>query len=346
MQQLTITRPDDWHLHLRDGSGMPSVLSHTAAHFGRAIVMPNLTPPVTTVEAALAYRERITTALPAGSSFQPLMTLYLTESTPPEEIDRAVATDTVVAAKLYPAGATTNSAAGVTNIRSIYPVLERMQAKGLVLCVHGEVVDSTVDIFDREPVFVESTLSTLVRDFPALRIVAEHITTTEAAQFVEAGPDTLAATITPQHLLYNRNNLLVGGIKPHYYCLPILKRETHRQELLRVATSGNPKFFLGTDSAPHPQHLKENACGCAGCYSAHAALELYAEAFDSVDALDKLEGFASHFGADFYQLPRNTDTVTLVRGNTPIPEHYPFGEHLVTPLRAGESVAWHYGAAH
>ncbi len=342
-EQLTITRPDDWHLHLRDGAGMPNVLAHTAAHFGRAIVMPNLTPPVTTVDAALAYRQRIVDALPSGSGFQPLMTLYLTESMAVEEIDKAVASQHIVAAKLYPAGATTNSAAGVKDIKASYPLLERMQQKGLVLCVHGEVVDADIDIFDREPVFVERTLRTLVEDFPALRIVAEHITTLEAAQFVEAGPDTLAATITPQHLLYNRNALLVGGIKPHYYCLPILKRETHRQELLRVATSGNTKFFLGTDSAPHPQHLKENACGCAGCYSAHAALELYAEAFDAAGALDKLEGFASHFGPDFYQLPRNPDTVTLVRGETPVPQSYPFGDAVVTPLRAGESVAWHYG---
>lgn len=346
MQQLTITRPDDWHLHLRDGAGMPHVLAHTAAHFGRAIVMPNLTPPVTTVAAAAAYRERILAALPAGSRFQPLMTLYLTEDMAPDEVDRAVDSGFVAAAKLYPAGATTNSAAGVTDVRKIYPLLERMQAKGLVLCVHGEVVDPEVDIFDREPVFVDRTLSALVRDFPALRIVAEHITTAEAAQFVEAGPATLGATITPQHLLYNRNALLVGGVKPHFYCLPILKREQHRQELVRVATGGNPKFFLGTDSAPHPQHLKENACGCAGCYSAHAALELYAEAFDAAGALDKLEGFASHHGPDFYQLPRNPDTVTLVRGETPVPESYPFGEHVVRPLRAGESVAWHYGADH
>ena len=345
MQQLTLTRPDDWHLHLRDGAGMPHVLAHTAAHFGRAIVMPNLTPPVTTVEAALAYRERIVAALPTGSTFQPLMTLYLTESMQPDEIDKAMATGQIVAAKLYPAGATTNSAAGVKDVQKIYPVLERMQAKGMVLCVHGEVVDHDIDIFDREPVFVERTLSTLVRDFPGLRIVAEHITTLEAAQFVEAGPDTLGATITPQHLLYNRNTLLVGGVKPHFYCLPILKRETHRQELMRVATSGSKKFFLGTDSAPHPQHLKENACGCAGCYSAHAALELYAEAFDSVGALDKLEAFASHNGPDFYQLPRNADTITLVRGETAVPESYPFGEHVVTPLRAGETVAWHYGDA-
>ena len=345
MQQLTLTRPDDWHLHLRDGAGMPQVLAHTAAHFGRAIVMPNLTPPVTTVEAALAYRERIVAALPTGSTFQPLMTLYLTESMSPDEIDKALATGHIVAAKLYPAGATTNSAAGVKDIQKIYPVLERMQAKGMVLCIHGEVVDHDIDIFDREPVFVERTLSTLVRDFPGLRIVAEHITTSEAAQFVEAGPDTLGATVTPQHLLYNRNSLLVGGVKPHFYCLPILKRETHRQELIRVATSGSKKFFLGTDSAPHPQHLKENACGCAGCYSAHAALELYAEAFDSVGALDKLEAFASHNGPDFYQLPRNADTVTLVRGDTAVPENYPFGEHVVIPLRAGETVAWHYGDA-
>jgi len=345
MQQLTITRPDDWHLHLRDGSAMPDVLAHTAEHFGRAIVMPNLTPPVTTVSAALKYRERILDARPEDNEFQPLMTLYLTESTSVDEIDKAMATGHIVAAKLYPAGATTNSAAGVKNIQNIYPVLERMQAVGMVLCVHGEVVDHDIDIFDREPVFVERTLRTLVQDFPTLRIVAEHITTREAALFVEAGPETLAATITPQHLLYNRNALLVGGVKPHYYCLPILKRETHRQELLRVATSGSNKFFLGTDSAPHPQHLKENACGCAGCYSAHAALELYAEAFDSIDALDKLEAFASHNGPDFYQLPRNTDTVTLIRGETPVPSSFPFGEHVVTPLRAGESVAWHYGEA-
>lgn len=345
MQQLTITRPDDWHLHLRDGSAMADALAHTAEHFARAIIMPNLTPPVTTVKAALQYQERILNARPEGSKFKPLMTLYLTESTPLDEIDKAMASGDIVAAKLYPAGATTNSAAGVKDIQNIYPLLERMQATGMVLCVHGEVVDHDIDIFDREPEFVERTLRKLVNDFPKLRIVAEHITTREAALFVESGPDNLAATITPQHLLYNRNTLLVGGIKPHYYCLPILKREKHRQELLRVATSGSKKFFLGTDSAPHPQHLKENACGCAGCYSAHAALELYAEAFDSVGALDKLEAFASHNGPDFYQLPRNSDTVTLVRGETSIPSSYPFGEHVVTPLRAGDSVAWHYGDA-
>jgi len=340
MQQLTITRPDDWHLHLRDGALMQSVLPDTARQFARAIVMPNLRPPVTTTALALEYRQRILAALPAGMKFEPLMTLYLTDNTSAEEIRKAKASGVVHAVKLYPAGATTNSDAGVTDIRNTYAALEEMQRCGMPLLVHGEVTDSNIDIFDREAVFIERVMQPLLRDLPELRVVFEHITTLDAAQFVASAPATLAATLTPQHLLYNRNAMLAGGIRPHYYCLPILKRETHRVALVKAATSGNKKFFLGTDSAPHAQHTKEAACGCAGCYSAHSAIELYAEAFEAAGALDKLEAFASFFGADYYGLPRNTDTVTLRRESWQVPDSIGFGEHRLVPLRAGEAMQW------
>ncbi|MBL8252591.1 MAG: dihydroorotase [Candidatus Competibacter sp.] len=340
MDTLTLTRPDDWHLHLRDGDAMRAVLPHSARQFARAIIMPNLRPPVTTTEQALAYRARILDAIPAGSTFQPLMTLYLTDNTSPAEIVRAKDSNHVVACKLYPAGATTNSDSGVTDVRNIYSVLEMMQAHGLPLLVHGEVTDPEVDVFDREAVFIERVLMPTIRDFPALKVVLEHITTQDAVEYVRAAPATIAATITAHHLLYNRNAIFQGGIRPHYYCLPILKREHHRQALIRAATSGDPKYFLGTDSAPHPRQGKETACGCAGCYTAHAALELYAEAFESADALDKLETFASFHGPDFYGLPRNTKTLTLLRQPTSVPDRFPFGTDTLTPLRAGETVRW------
>lgn len=340
MDTLTLTRPDDWHLHLRDGDAMRAVLPHSARQFARAIIMPNLRPPVTTTEQALAYRARILDAIPAGSTFQPLMTLYLTDNTSPTEIVRAKDSNQVVACKLYPAGATTNSDSGVTDVRNIYSVLEMMQAHGLPLLVHGEVTDPEVDVFDREAVFIERVLMPTIRDFPALKVVLEHITTQDAVEYVRAAPATIAATITAHHLLYNRNAIFQGGIRPHYYCLPILKREHHRQALIRAATSGDPKYFLGTDSAPHPRQGKETACGCAGCYTAHAALELYAEAFESADALDKLEAFASLHGPDFYGLPRNTKTLTLLRQPTSVPDRFPFGTDTLTPLRAGETVRW------
>ena len=340
MQQLTITRPDDWHLHLRDGALMQSVLPDTARQFARAIVMPNLRPPVTTTALALEYRQRILAALPAGMKFEPLMTLYLTDNTSAEEIRKAKASGVVHAVKLYPAGATTNSDAGVTDIRNTYAALEEMQRCGMPLLVHGEVTDSNIDIFDREAVFIARVMQPLLKDLPELRVVFEHITTLDAAQFVADAPATLAATLTPQHLLYNRNALLAGGIRPHYYCLPILKRETHREALVKAATSGNKKFFLGTDSAPHAQHTKEAACGCAGCYTAHSAIELYAQAFEAAGALDKLEAFASFFGADYYGLPRNTDTVTLRRESWQVPDSIGFGEHRLVPLRAGEAMQW------
>jgi len=340
MQQLTITRPDDWHLHLRDGALMQSVLPDTARQFARAIVMPNLRPPVTTTALALEYRQRILAALPAGMKFEPLMTLYLTDNTSAEEIRKAKASGVVHAVKLYPAGATTNSDAGVTDIRNTYAALEEMQRCGMPLLVHGEVTDSNIDIFDREAVFIERVMQPLLKDLPELRVVFEHITTQDAAQFVASAPDNIAATLTPQHLLYNRNALLAGGIRPHYYCLPILKRETHRVALVKAVTSGNKKFFLGTDSAPHAQHTKEAACGCAGCYTAHTALELYAEAFEAAGALDKLEAFASFYGADYYGLPRNTDTVTLRRESWQVPDSIGFGEHRLVPLRAGEAMQW------
>jgi dihydroorotase len=339
---LKLTRPDDWHVHLRDGPALRAVVAATATVFARAIVMPNLKPPVTTVAAALAYRERILAALPEPlrARFTPLMTLYLTDNTSPEEVKRARACGHVHAVKYYPAGATTNSDAGVSALERAYPALAAMEREGLVLAVHGEVTDADVDMFDRERVFVERSLARIVRDFPALRVVVEHITTLEAAQFViEAGPN-VAATITPQHLLYSRNALFAGGLRPHFYCLPILKRETHRQALVAAATSGNPKFFLGTDSAPHARHTKEHACGCAGCYTAPIALPLYAEAFEQAGALDRLEAFASFFGADFYRLPRNTGRVTLVRESQDVPAELPFGADTIVPLRAGERVGW------
>ena len=338
-QELTLIRPDDWHLHVRDGAALNVVVPHTAAQFARAIIMPNLKPPVTTAEQALAYKSRILAAVPPGMAFEPLMTLYLTDNLDPAEIARAKAAG-VVACKLYPAGATTNSDAGVTDLRKIYPVLEAMQREGVLLLVHGEVTTSDIDLFDREAVFIERHLMPLRRDFPALKIVMEHITTSEAVQYVSAADSNLAATITVHHLLYNRNAIFTGGIRPHYYCLPVLKRETHRQALVQAAISGDPRFFLGTDSAPHPAHLKEHATGCAGCYTAHAAIEMYAEAFDQAGALDKLEGFASLFGADFYGLPRNTDRITLRRENWTPPESYAFGEAELKPLRSGESLPW------
>jgi dihydroorotase len=340
MDTLTLTHPDDWHLHLRDGDAMRAVLPHSARQFARAIIMPNLRPPVTTTEQALAYRARILDAIPAGSTFQPLMTLYLTDNTSPAEIVRAKDSNHVVACKLYPAGATTNSDSGVTDVRNIYSVLEMMQAHGLPLLVHGEVTDPEVDVFDREAVFIERVLMPTIRDFPALKVVLEHITTQDAVEYVRAAPATIAATITAHHLLYNRNAIFQGGIRPHYYCLPILKREHHRQALIRAATSGDPKYFLGTDSAPHPRQGKETACGCAGCYTAHAALELYTEAFESAGALDKLEAFASFHGPDFYGLPRNTKILTLLRQPTSVPDRFPFGTDTLIPLRAGETVRW------
>lgn len=337
---LTLTRPDDWHLHVRDGAAMHAVVPHTAAQFARAIIMPNLKPPVTTTEQALAYKARILAAVPAGVPFEPLMTLYLTDNLAPEEIARAKAAG-IVACKLYPAGATTNSDFGVTDLRKIYPVLEAMQREGLLLLVHGEVTSSDIDLFDREAAFIDQQLIPLRRDFPELKIVFEHITTKEAAHYVREADRFVGATITPQHLLFNRNAIFTGGIRPHYYCLPVLKREEHRQALVQVATSGSSKFFLGTDSAPHAAHLKEHASGCAGCYSAHAALELYATAFEAAGALDKLEGFASFHGPDFYGLPRNTSTVTLVKQTWTPPESFAFGEGAeLKPLAAGEALGW------
>ncbi len=336
---LTLTRPDDWHLHVRDGAALAAVVPHTARQFARAIVMPNLRPPVTTAAAAQAYRGRIAAAVPAGLDFTPLMTLYLTDNLPPDEIRRAKQAG-VVAVKLYPAGATTNSDAGVTDIRKTYATLEAMQREGLLLLVHGEVTDAEIDIFDREAVFIDRVLRPLRRDFPGLRIVFEHITTKEAAQYVRDADANTAATITAHHLLYNRNAIFAGGIRPHYYCLPVLKREEHRRALVAAATSGSPKYFLGTDSAPHPAHLKEHASGCAGCYTALSALELYAEAFDAAGALDRLEGFASFHGADFYGLPRNRGTVTLRREPWTLPEVLPFGDATLKPLRGGETIGW------
>ncbi len=340
MQQLTLTRPDDWHLHLRDGALMQSVLPDTAKQFARAIVMPNLRPPVITTAQALEYRSRILAALPQGMKFEPLMTLYLTDNTSAEEIRKAKQSGAVHAVKLYPAGATTNSDAGVTSLRKTYAALEEMQKLGMPLLTHGEVTDSDIDIFDREAVFIERVMQPLLKDLPSLRVVFEHITTKEAAQFVAEAPANIAATLTPQHLLYNRNAMLVGGIRPHFYCLPILKRETHREALVQAATSGSKKFFLGTDSAPHAQHTKENACGCAGCYSAHSAIELYAEAFEAAGALDKLEAFASFHGADFYGVPRNTDKIALRKEEWEIPASVGFGENRLVPLRAGEMMKW------
>lgn len=340
MQQLILTRPDDWHLHLRDGALMQSVLPDTARQFARAIVMPNLRSPVTTTEQALAYRERIIAALPAGAKFEPLMTLYLTDNTTADEIKKAKASGFIHAVKFYPAGATTNADAGVTDIRKAYPALEEMQRCNMPLLVHGEVTDPEVDVFDRERVFIERVLQPLLKDLPKLYVVFEHITTIDAAQFVWDAGDNIAATITAHHLLYNRNAMFKGGLRPHYYCLPVLKREMHREALGKAATSGNKKFFLGTDSAPHEQHLKESACGCAGIYTAHAAIEFYAEVFEQAGALDKLEAFASFYGADFYGLPRNTQKITLRKEEWQVPATVEFGEHRLVPLRAGEKMKW------
>jgi len=337
--EITLTRPDDWHLHVRDGAALNTVVPHTAAQFGRAIIMPNLKPPVTTAAQALDYKARILAAVPAGMQFEPLMTLYLTDNLPADEIARAKDAG-VVAAKLYPAGATTNSDAGVTDLRKTYKTLEAMQKAGLLLLVHGEVTSSDIDLFDREAVFIDTQLIPLRRDFPELKIVMEHITTKEAAQYVQGADRFTGATITAHHLLYNRNAIFTGGIRPHYYCLPVLKRETHRQALVHAATSGSSKFFLGTDSAPHPAHLKEHASGCAGCYTAYSAMELYAQAFDAAGALDKLEGFASFHGADFYGLPRNADTITLRSESWTVPESFAFGEAQLKPLCGGEVLAW------
>lgn len=338
--RITLARPDDWHIHLRDGAALPQTVADAAREFGRAIVMPNLVPPVRTAEQAAAYRERILAARPAGSRFEPLMVLYLTDRTSPEDVRSAKASGFVHAAKLYPAGATTNSDSGVTSLDNLFPTLEAMAEIGLPLLVHGEVTHAEVDVFDREKKFIDEHLVRIVQRFPALKVVFEHITTGDAAAFVREAPANVGATITVHHLLYNRNHMLVGGIRPHFYCLPILKRNTHQSALLDAATSGNPKFFLGTDSAPHARHAKEAACGCAGCYTAYGALELYAEAFESRDALDRLEGFASHFGPDFYGLPRNSETVTLVREDWQAPASLPFGDHEVVPLRAGETLRW------
>ena len=336
---ITLIRPDDWHLHVRDGEALRTVVSHTAAQFARALIMPNLRPPVTTAAQALAYKERILAAVPQGVQFEPLMAMYLTDNLPPEEIVRAKDAG-VVALKLYPAGATTNSDAGVTDMRKTYKTLEAMQKAGILLLVHGEVTSSDIDLFDREAVFIDQQLIPLRRDFPELKIVFEHITTKDAADYVKSADKFTAATITAHHLLYNRNAIFTGGIRPHYYCLPVLKRETHRVALVEAATSGSDKFFLGTDSAPHPAHLKEHASGCAGCYTAHAAIEMYAEAFDNAGALDKLEAFASLNGPAFYNLPRNEGTITLRRESWITPESYPFGEAELKPLRGGDALPW------
>ncbi|ASU37658.1 dihydroorotase [Herbaspirillum sp. meg3] len=337
---VTITRPDDWHLHLRDGATLASVLPHTAHQFARAIIMPNLKPPVTTTEQASAYRDRILAALPAGVKFEPLMVLYLTDNTPPEEIRKAKASGFVKAVKLYPAGATTNSDAGVTDLRNCYKTLEVLQEVGMPFLVHGEVTDPAIDIFDREAVFIDRVMTPLRKDMPELKVVFEHITTKDAADYVFASEGPTAATITAHHLLYNRNEIFKGGIRPHYYCLPVLKRETHRQALVAAAISGSDKFFLGTDSAPHAKGLKEHACGCAGCYTALHALELYAQAFDQAGALDKLEAFASFNGPAFYNLPRNEGKVTLRRENWTIPAELPMGDATVVPLNGGETINW------
>ena len=340
MDHLTITQPDDWHLHLRDGEHLKAVLGDTARRFGRAIIMPNLKPPVTTTELALTYRARILAALPSNSVFQPLMTLYLTDQTSVEEVERAKASGAVKAVKYYPAGATTNSDSGVTDIRRCFATLDAMASIGLPLLVHGEVTDPEIDVFDREKVFVETVLVPLIQRFPRLKLVMEHITTADAVKFVQSASDNVAATITAHHLLLNRNSIFQGGIRPHHYCLPVLKREEHRLALLRAATSGNAKFFLGTDSAPHARHTKEAACGCAGVYSAHAGIEFYAEAFEAVDALDRLERFASFNGADFYGLPRNRSKITLRRDAWRVPDELKYGGDALVPLRAGGELAW------
>jgi dihydroorotase len=341
MTTLTIIRPDDWHLHLRDGAALAAVLPDTARRFGRAIVMPNLRPPVTTVALAAEYRQRILAALPVGMTFLPLMTLYLTDNTTPDEIDRATASGFVHGVKLYPAGATTNSDAGVTDLARCQKTLARMETLGLPLLVHGEVTDPAIDVFDREAVFIDRVLLPLLKDFPGLRLVLEHVTTRQGVDFVRAAGVNVAATITAHHLLLNRNALFQGGLRPHHYCLPVLKREEHRQALVAAATSGDPKFFLGTDSAPHGLRTKEAACGCAGCYTAATAIELYAEAFAAAGALDRLEGFASRFGADYYGLPHNHDTITLCQEPCAIPAQLPYtADDVLVPLRAGETVSW------
>lgn len=337
---LTLTRPDDWHVHLRDGAALAHTVPAMARYFGRAIVMPNLVPPARSTAEAGAYRERILAARPQGSLFEPLMVLYLTDNTDPSEIVTAKASGFVHAVKLYPAGATTNSDSGVTSVEKVQAVLEKMAEVGLPLLIHGEVTHGDVDIFDREKVFLDTILEPLVKKLPQLKIVLEHITTGDAADFVNAAPANVGATITAHHLLFNRNHMLVGGIRPHYFCLPILKRRTHQEALLKAATSGSPKFFLGTDSAPHAKGAKENACGCAGSYTAHAAIELYAEAFEEAGALDKLEGFASFHGPDFYGLPRHNDSITLIKESWSVPESYAFGENVVVPIRAGAQIAW------
>lgn len=339
MTTLTITRPDDWHIHLRDGASLKDTVRDVSRYMGRAIIMPNLVPPVTNTEEALAYRERIQSHN-SNSSFDPLMVLYLTDNTSPEEIRKAKATGKIYAAKLYPAGATTNSDSGVTSVKNIYPALKAMQEEGMLLLVHGEVTDSEIDIFDREKIFIENILKNVVNDFPNLKIVLEHITTKDAAEFVASTGENVAATITAHHLMFNRNHMLAGGIRPHYYCLPILKRNTHQEALIKAATSGNKKFFLGTDSAPHMKHAKEAACGCAGSYTAHAAIELYAEVFEEANALDKLEAFASFNGPDFYGLPSNTDTITLVKESWEVPESYELGDSVVVPIKAGDKISW------
>jgi dihydroorotase len=340
MESLTLTRPDDWHLHLRDGAAMASVLADTARRFARAIVMPNLKPAVRTTQQALHYRERILGALPEGAAFEPLMTLYLTDDTPPEEIGRAKLSGRVFGVKLYPAGATTHSDEGVTRISRCFHALEKMEQMGLPLLVHGESTDPTIDVFDREKAFLEEVLGPMLERFPELKVVLEHVTTRDAVQFVEVTGPNVAATITAHHLLMNRNALFMGGIRPHHYCLPVLKREEHREALVEAATSGNPKFFLGTDSAPHSRQAKEAECGCAGIYTAHAAIEFYAIAFEEAGALDRLEGFASEFGPQFYGLPANHDTLTLVREDWKVPETLPFGAERIVPLRAGETLPW------
>ncbi|MGD8170662.1 dihydroorotase [Vibrio sp. TRT 21S02] len=339
MTQLTITRPDDWHVHLRDGDVLTDTVRDISRYNGRALIMPNTVPPVTTTEMALAYRERIMAEKPS-TQFEPLMALYLTDNTSPDEIRKAKASGRVVAAKLYPAGATTNSDSGVTSAKNIYHVLEAMQEVGMLLLVHGEVTTHDVDIFDREKAFLDNVLAPIVNDFPNLKIVLEHITTADAAEFVKNANENIAATITAHHLMYNRNHMLVGGIKPHFYCLPILKRNTHQKALVEAATSGSKKFFLGTDSAPHAKGMKEAACGCAGSYTAHAALELYAEVFEQEGKLEHLEAFASHNGPDFYGVPRNSDTVTLTKETWSVPETMPFGQDIVVPIRAGETISW------
>lgn len=340
IHSLTITRPDDWHLHLRDGGALKAVLPDTARQFARAIVMPNLRPPVTTTALAIEYRERILNALPVGANFEPLMTLYLTDNTTAEEIERAKASGIVHGVKLYPAGATTNSDSGVTNLGHCVKALEAMEKVGMPLLTHAEVTDSDVDVFDRERVFIERNMIPLLNQFPGLRVVFEHITTRDAADFVAQASSNVAATVTAHHLLMNRNDMFKGGIQPHHYCLPILKREEHRVALVKAATSGSPKFFLGTDSAPHARHTKEAACGCAGMYTAHTAIELYAEAFELAGALDKLEGFASFYGADFYGLPRNTDQITLVKESWKVPGSLPYEGDVLVPLRAGQMLNW------